>query len=60
MMEFGYDEKFTQREKVWPTLEEVLAKAEWKEDDITVLVNHLNELDDKTLKKLGVRRPETL
>lgn len=57
MMQFGDDEKFNTRDKVWPTLEEVLAKKEWREDDITVLCANLDELDDKTMARLGVKRP---
>ena len=58
MMEFGDNDKFNSKVKVWPTLEEVLKKKEWLEDDITVLVAHVDELDEKTLAKLGVKKPE--
>ncbi len=44
--------------KVWPTVEEVLAKDTWFEDDITVLVAHQDELDAATLAKLGITRTE--
>jgi hypothetical protein len=44
--------------KMYPTLEEVLKKKEWKEDDITVLSAHVDDLDEKTLARLGVTRPE--
>jgi hypothetical protein len=47
-----------QVQKVWPTLEEVLAKKEWNEDDVTVLVGNIEDLDAKTLAKLGVEKPE--
>lgn len=57
-MEFGDNDKFNSKVKVWPTLEEVLKKKEWLEDDITVLVAHVDELDEKTLAKLGVKKPE--
>lgn len=40
--------------KVYPTLAEVLAKKEWREDDIAVLVHFKDELDAKTLAKLGI------
>lgn len=49
--------EFENNEKIWPTLEEVLKKKEWGEDDITVLVGNLDDLDAKTLAKLGVTRP---
>ena len=44
--------------KVYPTLEEVLKKKEWREDDITVLVAHKDDLDEKTLAKLGITATE--
>lgn len=40
--------------KVYPTVEEVLAKETWYEDDIDVLMAHVAELDAATLAKLGV------
>lgn len=46
--------EFEGQQKVWPTLEEALAKKTWYEDDITVLVAHKDELDAKTLAKLGI------
>ena len=57
-MDFNENEKFNSPDKVWSTVAEVLAKPSWTEDDITVLVNNLDELDEKTLKKLGVNQPE--
>lgn len=50
------DSEDMKKEKRWPTLAEVLAKPEWREDDITVLVAHQDELDDETLAKLGVKK----
>lgn len=41
-------------EPVVPTLEEVLAKSEWKDADISVLIANQAYLDDKTLAKLGI------
>jgi hypothetical protein len=49
--------EFENNQKIWPTLEEALAKKEWKEDDITVLCANLDELDEKTLARLGVKKP---
>lgn len=46
--------EFEGQQKVWPTLEEALAKKTWYEDDITVLIAHQDELDKKTLEKLGI------
>lgn len=51
----GFENENTQ--KVYPTLDEVLKKKEWGEDDVTVLVWNINELDAKTLVKLGVASP---
>lgn len=39
--------------KVWPTLEEVVKMKTWGEDEITVLVANLDELDEKTRARLG-------
>lgn len=46
--------------KDWPTLEEVLKKKEWREDDITVLIAYQDELDAKTLAKLGIKPVEPI
>ena len=45
------------KRKVWPTLDEVLAKDTWQEDDITVLIAHQDMLDDATLIKIGILAP---
>jgi hypothetical protein len=47
--------EFEGTQKRWPTIEEVLAKKSWTEDDITVLIEYQDELDDKTLAKLGLK-----
>lgn len=52
--------EFENKQVVYPTLEEVLKKKVWEENDITVLVWNINELDEKTLAKLGVAKPEVM
>lgn len=44
--------------KVYPTLEEVLTKKTWGEDDIAVLVHFKDDLDEKTLAKIGITKAE--
>ena len=46
--------EFENGQKIYPTLEECLAKKTWEEDDIVVLIAHQDELDEKTLAKLGI------
>lgn len=46
--------EFEGSQKQWPTIDEVLKKKLWDEDDITVLVAYKDELDAKTLAKLGI------
>ena len=52
-MEFANDEKMT-KNKVWPSVNEILSRRPWFEDDITVLMAHADELDDDTRAELGL------